>query len=130
MAHNPREPEKIRVTFNDAGIVGGVPLNDFRLHEFRRPKIGECSVFHGGMRENLVFHHWPLNVTPIHLARNYPPPPYCANLVLRIFADDHSDLYQPDMMEANHEDFFVDEFLSSVVTMEEHVFLARELSKF
>ncbi len=44
-------------------------------------------------------------------------PPYCANLVLRIFADDHLDLYQPDMMEANHKDFFVDDFLSSVVNM-------------
>ncbi len=62
--------------------------------------------------------------------RKINPPPYCANLVLRIFADDHSDLYQPDMMEANHKDFFVDEFLSSVVTMGGARVLAREIRKF
>ncbi len=31
--YNPGKPEKIHVTFGDAGIVDGVSLNDFRLDE-------------------------------------------------------------------------------------------------
>ena len=154
---NVHKPGKVRVVFDGAARCGGTSLNDhlhqgpdlinnlagvlmrFRLHEVAL-MADIKAMFHqvlvpSEQRDVLRFLWWPegdINQTPAtyRMTRHIfglRSSPACAAFAMRQAARDQSGNFNPAAASAVLEDFYVDDFLRSVPTMDEAFLLVRQL---
>ena len=154
---HPRKPGKVRVVYYCAAKYNGQSLNDQLLHgpDFMNNLIGILTRFREGPtafmadiqgmfnqvrvspadRRYLRFLWWPngnMDVDPevyqmnVHLF-GATSSPSCASYCLRRTAKDHEHEHEPEVSRTVIRNFYVDDLLKSVFTVEEALHLVEEL---
>ena len=154
---NVNKPGKVRVVFDCAATYNGISLNSQLLQgpnlmnnlvgaliRFRQEKIAlaaDIEAMFNQVRvherdcDALRFPWWPngdMNDEPscyrmqVHLF-GATSSPSCAAHALKRTADDHANLFKPEVLTTVHRNFYVDDCLKSVLTEEKAIKLALDL---
>ena len=153
---NPNKPGKVRVVFDAAAKFKGTSLNEQLLQgpcltnnlagvliRFREERVAFTAdieaMFHQSRvtpkdADALRFLWWSSSIEDppeeyqmlVHIF-GATSSPCCANKSLRKTADDNKQKYDPDVIKTVHRNFYVDDSLKSVPTVEQAVQLADQL---
>ena len=132
---NPKKPGKVRIVFDGAARFKDTSLNDHLLHG---PNLMNDLVFHQVRvvdedTDALRFLWWSedLDRPPdeykmlVHIF-GAASSPCCANKALKTTASDNADKYHPEVIHTAQREFYVDDLLTSVPTVDKAVWLAEQ----